>query len=303
MEVANASPGVEEVHPSEGEKSNLIEIESIRGVFYQAELHKKNLTVVIQSWNPTNDRADTGFNVHIDRSVVRKSSLQLGPGETIQTKVPLHDSIAGDVDNHTLTVSTFGDYGQVHFDYDISSKNPNGIELPEIENVEIDTIEIDGEETAIARVTVTNGANVQYLTRVRVHTLETQSDPYDSRVPLDGSRKTVVVPLNERPGKQVAGEVRLYTGRIHNDSDIADQVEFSGTVDGETDFWHRPFEPIAVRNWSTEPDEVYQYHNESAEQQNEAILRERLKPVGVAAAGLLLLILLVGALVNRKRGY
>ncbi|WP_435318081.1 hypothetical protein [Haloarchaeobius sp. TZWSO28] len=184
-----------------------------------------------------------------------------------------------------------------NYTLNISSQNPNGVELPEIENVEIDTATIEGEETTVARVTVTNEGQVQYLTKVTVTSLQTHSSGREARVPMDGSRRTVVIPLNEDPEMKVAGEVRLYTGWIHNHSDIEDQVEFVGTVDGETDVWDREYEPVMTYYANVDESEVYQYENETVKQQNDAIWRERLTPIaGVAAAMLAGFVVLVSVL-------
>ncbi|WP_435349025.1 hypothetical protein [Haloarchaeobius sp. HRN-SO-5] len=119
-------------------------------------------------------------------------------------------------------------------------------------------------------------------------------------MPLDENRRTIVVPLNEDPELTVAGEVRLFTGWIHNRSTIEDQVEFEGRTDGETAVWDREFEPIQIDYADTDVEE-YQYENRSVKRKNEAIWRERLKPIGVVAAGMLVVILLVVAVLSRRR--
>ncbi len=229
------------------------------------------------------------------------SLFNISSGETIKNSHQLSGIIAGDVDSHNVIISTFNDSEEFNYTLNISSKNPNGVELPEIENVEVDTATIDGEETTVARVTITNEGQVQYLTNVRVTSLQTHSDPYEARVPMNGSRRTLVIPLEEDPEMRVAGEVRLYTGWIHNQSDIQDQVEFAGTPAGETEVWDREFEPIMTHYATVPDDEVYQYENETVKQQNDAIWRERLEPVAVAAGALLVGFVVLVSVLSRFR--
>ncbi|WP_257300174.1 hypothetical protein [Haloarchaeobius sp. FL176] len=106
--------------------------------------------------------------------------------------------------------------------------------------------------------------------------------------------------MNEEPEMIVAGEVRLYTGWVHNESRISDQVEFEGTVDGETAVWDREFEPIQI-DYANRDVEEYQYQNATVKSKNDEIWRERLKPVAAVAGVLLVGILLVVSVLSRRR--
>ncbi len=201
---------------------------------------------------------------------------------------------------HTISIGTFGDHREIQFELSVNSSSTNGVPLPEIQNVEVTHTTIDGEETTAVRITVRNEARIQYTPRIRVTTLETNSNSQTARVPLNESRRTILVPLNEEPEMIVAGEVRLYTGWVHNESRIADQVEFEGTVDGGTEVWDREFEPIQIDYANRDVDE-YQYENATVAAKNEEIWRERLKPVAAVAGVMLVGILLVVSLLSRRR--
>ncbi|WP_439026101.1 hypothetical protein [Haloarchaeobius sp. DT45] len=291
-----------------GPERNILENDTIErslvshnGVEYKIWFYPNNNTIETLAENNKDRKLMSGLFIYVDRTIVVNSNFNISSGESIKNKYNMNGYLAGDVDKHTFEVSTTEDYERFNYTLNISSQNPNGIELPEIENVEVDTATIDGEETTVARVTIQNEGQVQYLTTVRVTSLQTHSDPYEARVPMDGSRRTLVIPLNEGPDMKVAGEVRLFTGWIHNHSDIEDQVEFVGTVDGETEVWDRQYEPIMVEYWDVPEDEVYQYENESVKQQNDAIWRERLEPVAAAAAALLVGFVVLVSLLSRFR--
>ncbi len=141
---------------------------------------------------------------------------------------------------------------------------------------------------------------MQYNPKIRVTSLQTHSESHIVGIPDEENRRTIVIPLNEEPEMIVAGEVRLFTGWIHNESRISDQVEFEGTVDGETEVWDREFEPIQIDYANRDVDE-YQYRNATVKAKNDEIWRERLKPVAVVAGVMLVGILLVVSVLSRRR--
>ncbi len=141
---------------------------------------------------------------------------------------------------------------------------------------------------------------MQYNPKIRVTSLQTHSDSYLVGIPAEENRRTIIVPLNEDPEMVVAGEVRLYTGWVHNESRISDQVEFEGRVDGATEVWDREFEPIQI-DYANRDVEEYQYRNATVEGKNAEIWRERLKPVAVVAGVMLVGILLVVSVLSRRR--
>ncbi|SDM85427.1 hypothetical protein SAMN05192554_108138 [Haloarchaeobius iranensis] len=210
----------------------------------------------------------------------------------------LSSSVTANQDQHRLRVGTVGDL--TTYEFELNPNSLSGIPLPKIENVEVTRATLDGEETTALRITVRNEANVQYLTDIRVTTLETNFRPTSGRVPIEENRRTVLVPLDEEPEMVVAGEVRLYTGWVHNESRISDQVEFEGTVDGETEVWDREFEPIQI-DYANRDVEEYQYRNATVKAKNDEIWRERLKPVAAVAGVMLVGILLVVSLLSRRR--
>ncbi|WP_435360438.1 hypothetical protein [Haloarchaeobius sp. DFWS5] len=277
------------------------EMVSVDGVKFNIQFSKENLSVTVVGENTKMDRVSSWLALSIGRTTIRNEYVNLTGGETWTKKFDLRSYIPADKQNHSLSIGTFGNHTSFNFSLDVSSADPKGVELPEIQNVEIDSVEVDGEETAVARITVRNEARVQYLTNIRVSTLHTNTDGPDSRVPMENDTRVVVVRLNEDPDMKVAGEVRLYTRWIHNDSFIQDQVEFVGTPDGETAVWNRSYEPIMVEYADTDPDEVYHYQNASVEEQNDAIWRERLEPIAIVAVGFLVVFLVVVAVVTRLR--
>lgn len=281
-------------------KNHSASIESSEGIIYNITINQQSLNVSIEAHNPTEDNVSSWLNIEADGRFIRNSGFNISAGERRSLIFSLNSSIDLTENTHPIEISTFGN--ETVFEIDLGSNSPssNGIPLPEIENVEVTRATIDDQETTALRVIVRNEARVQYVPRVRVSTLETNSNAYTARVPLDENRRTIVVPLNEDPEMVVAGEVRLYTGWVHNESRISDQVEFEGTVDGGTEVWDREFEPIQVDYANRDVDE-YRYRNASVEAKNDAIWRERLKPVAAVAGVLLVGILLAVALLSRRR--
>ncbi len=273
-------------------------IESEKGVIYTIDLNLEDLVLNISAHNPNDESVSSWLDVRIDRTTVRNGELNLSAQEYRNTSYNLSNSIAATRDRHQLTVGTVGDLTTYGFELVLNSSN--GVPLPEIENVEVTRATLDGEETTALRITVRNEANVQYLTDIRVTTLETNSGGHSGRVPIEETRRTVLIPLNEEPEMIVAGEVRLYTGWVHNESRISDQVEFEGTVDGETAVWDREFEPIQI-DYANRDVEEYQYQNATVKSKNDEIWRERLKPVAAVAGVLLVGILLVVSVLSRRR--
>ncbi|WP_435363662.1 hypothetical protein [Haloarchaeobius sp. DYHT-AS-18] len=296
---ADTSPGINQpaFGPAVEKQEKSTTITSSQNVKYHFNYNLTNHNLEVVATNLESTPAESWLDIYVDRTFVRNGPLNISANGTRVLSYNLGGEISGDTDQHSIKLSTFGNSSSISFSLNISSQNPNGVELPEIKNVEIDTATIEGEETTVARVTVTNEGQVQYLTKVTVTSLQTHSSGREARVPMDGSRRTVVIPLNEDPEMKVAGEVRLYTGWIHNHSDIEDQVEFVGTVDGETDVWDREYEPVMTYYANVDESEVYQYENETVKQQNDAIWRERLTPIaGVATAMLAGFVVLVSVL-------
>jgi len=273
-------------------------LESEKGVVYTVHFDSNNLMLNISAYNPNEEYVSSWLDIELDRTTVRNGEFNMSAHETRNISYNLSGSITANRNQHALQIGTVGDYTAYGFELILNTSSD--VPLPEIENVEVTSATIDGEETTALRITVRNEAKVQYLTDIRVTTLETHSGPHSGRVPIEENRRTILVPLNEEPEMIVAGEVRLFTGWVHNDSRIADQVEFEGTVDGGTEVWDREFEPIQIDYANRDVDE-YQYRNATVKAKNDEIWRERLKPVAAVAGVMLVGILLVVSLLSRRR--
>ncbi|MFC4406938.1 hypothetical protein [Haloarchaeobius iranensis] len=199
-----------------------------------------------------------------------------------------------------IKIGTFGDHKEIRFNLTVNSSDPNGVPLPQIEDVVVAHETVDDEETLGLRITVRNEARRQYVPNIRVTTFETHSRSHSARVPMAENTSTIFIPLNEEPEFIVAGEVRLFTGWVHNESRIADQVEFEGTVDGETEVWDREFVPIQI-DYANRDVEAYQYQNATVKAKNEEIWRERLKPVVAVAAAMMVGLLVVASWLSERR--
>jgi len=267
---------------------------------YITTYYKDNTTLRVVATNTGSPPRLTSLSIYMGVANIESSFPELSVGETVVQEYDISNYISARNDIHTINIGTFGDHKSISFNLSINSSSPNNIPLPEIENVEVTRATVDGEATTALRVTVRNEARVQYTPRIRATTLQTHSNSQTARVPIEENRHTIVIPLNEEPEMIVAGEVRLYTGWVHNESRISDQVEFEGTVDGETEVWDREFEPIQI-DYANRDVEEYQYRNATVKSKNDEIWRERLKPVAAVAGVLLVGILLVVSVLSRRR--
>ncbi|WP_266076811.1 hypothetical protein [Haladaptatus caseinilyticus] len=117
---------------------------------------------------------------------------------------------------------------------------------------------IDGEQSAVAYVTVANPSIQTYPTKLFVHTMGTDGSFYPASAP-PGETRTIEVELLDQNGTKIAGEARLYTGNLTKRETGVDQVGFVGKAGERTKTWNETFEP-ARPTWM---ENHYQYKNDT----------------------------------------
>lgn len=112
---------------------------------------------------------------------------------------------------------------------------------PYIADVTVADGSIDGEPSAVAKVTIVNPSEQLYSTKLMVHTVGTDGSLYPASVGPSDSRTITVELLNER-GAEIAGETRFYAGNMTTEEDALDQVEFAGRAGTQTRHWNVSFD-------------------------------------------------------------
>ena len=211
--------------------------------------------------NVTNNltrNVEVGLSVRVDDRKLRDFSSDLTPGEQRNWTFNITPHLDITQDNHTVTVSTFGDYTQYNFTREIDASSTEAIPKPHITNVEVTNGTIDGEQSAVAKVSVSNPSIQAYGTKLMVFTEGTDGSFYDATLP-PGENRTITVELLDQRGAKVAGEARLYTENLSRPEGAMDQVEFVGRAGENTTVWSESYEPVKAP-WRAEH---YQYQNES----------------------------------------
>jgi hypothetical protein len=199
--------------------------------------------------------------------------------------------------NHSVTVSTYGDYAQYNFTEEFDPDETDELPVPRITDVEVKNGTVRGEPSTVAMVTVQNPSIQTYGMKLMVFSEATDGSLYPSSAP-PGENITVKVELLDPRGELVAGEVRLYSGNLSAGDGGIDQVEFVGRADGETNHWNQSYEPVK----GTWRKDNYVYQNESVPDSDADPLvdgvDDRLVGFGVAAVVIAILAVL---LLGRRR--
>lgn len=229
------------------------------GVVYEVSFYSSNSTVTVIANNPTEwDNEITGYTVKVDGQRVYDADFRLDQDEQRTKKINITPGINVNRDEHTVTFSTYGNSTQFNFTREINSTDPGEIPTPYISNVEVADGTINGEPSAVAKVTIVNPSKQLYSTKLMVHTVGTDGSLYPASVRPESSRTITVELLDER-GSKIAGEARLYTGNMTTEEGAMDQVEFAGQAERETRVWNASYEPVRP-TWM---DDHYRYQNDS----------------------------------------
>ncbi|WP_175424306.1 hypothetical protein [Haladaptatus sp. W1] len=100
--------------------------------------------------------SDSGFTILVDEVRFRRESFDLSPGEKIVENININSAIDVVKNNHTTTVSTYGNYTTYNFTEKINASATEEIPTPYIANVTVADGTIDGEPSAVAYVTLVN---------------------------------------------------------------------------------------------------------------------------------------------------
>lgn len=231
------------------------------GVIFNISIQYDRHIISISATNPTDWKDKIiGYMIMVDGQRVHDADFRLDRDEQRTQTINITPGINVNRDNHTVTFSTYGNATQFNFTRKIDSTEPEEIPTPYIADLEITTDEIDGEPSAVAKVTLVNPSEQLYSTKLFVHTVGTDGSLYPASVRPGDSRTITVELLDDREAK-IAGEARLYTGNLTTEDGAMDQVEFAGQAGEKTDVWNSSYEPVRP-TWM---NDNYQYHNDSYE--------------------------------------
>ena len=246
-------------------------ITSIQGIEYEVAFNLQSLVLSISGANTRgSDVAKAGFVITIDNyRYFAKKNLSFDSGEEKNWKLNITRGINVMEHSHTVIISTFGNSTQFNFTKQANSANTEPVPTPYIQNIEVTNGTIDGEPSAVAKVTVANPSIHPYSLKLMVHTLETDGSFYGASV-SPGENRTITVELLDERGTQIAGQARLYAGNLSKGDGAMDQVGFAGRAARDTKTWNETYEPVKGP-WQSNG---YEYHNETYE--DDASLAERL---------------------------
>lgn len=267
-------------------------IQSGLGTCVKATFNSNTYELVITDRTTSHQSVDiAGVILNIDERRVADYSYNLSADERWKKTINVSSHLDVVRDNHTVTVSTYGNVTKFNFTKRIDASQTN-IPKPHITDVRIGEGTIDGEPSSVAYVTVVNPSNQLYTSKLMVHTQETDGSFYVPAVQTNESR-TVKVELLDDRGEKIAGEARLYTKNLSREDGALDQVEFVGRASGNTSVWNESFEPIRGP-WREK--NTYSYENETYSRSvGEKVSDYEVEgiPIVILVAGLLGALLLV----------
>lgn len=277
-----------------GKNNEKDEMISSYGIKYVIEVDYMNQTLAVRASNQIGHQVDySGFVVTVDGYELFEVTKNFSDGEQQNWVINYSNGINTLKSNHTIIVSTYGNSTGFRFDKGFSPDS-GSIPTPYIQNVEITNGTIDGEPSAVAKVTVANPSIHPYSLKLMVHTLDTDGSFYGASV-SPGENRTITVELLDEQGTQIAGQARLYAGNLSKGDGAMDQVGFAGRAGKNTKAWNETYEPVRGP-WRSDG---YEYHNETYG--DDASLAERLSggyeilgvPVVYAVLGLVVGLVLV----------
>ncbi|WP_227355007.1 hypothetical protein [Haladaptatus salinisoli] len=209
--------------------------------------------------NPTSKNVENvGALISVDGKELYENRFDIQPGESFQRKINITQGLHAFKDNHSVYVSTFGDNTSYNFTKEINASNSPEVLTPYIENVTVASGTINGEQSAVAYVTLVNPSIQTYSSKLFVHTVGTEGSFYPASV-RPGGKRTIKVELLDKRGTKIAGEARLYSGNLTEREGALDQVGFVGKAGERTRTWNESFEPVRP-TWM---DNHYQYKNDT----------------------------------------
>lgn len=199
------------------------------------------------SYRKTNEsKREPAPLIKIDTKRFRKSSPDLNVGDSWNSSWDLRKAYDARKNTHNVSVFTIGPSlnTTTHYEFDLTDPNTPATRIEDVEVIETTR---DGEETAALDVEVVNPALRSYPTSLFIHTFDTHGLKRSAIIPPGENRTVERIYLNERPGEEVEGELRLTSARLDEDRGVRDQVWFRGTADGETEWQREEYEPVAYR--------------------------------------------------------
>jgi hypothetical protein len=283
---ASAGQSVQHEIPTEIQENDVLN--GTFGTNYTVGFDKEDRVVSVTARNGNNDVRKAGIAIEVDGRSFAARKVNLSPGETASFRINITDGLNSVTHNHTVAVSTYGDYVQYNFTEEFDPDETDELPVPRITDVKVENGTIRGEPSTVAMVTVRNPSVQTYGMKLMVFTEGTDGSLYPSSVKPQSNR-TLKVELLDPRGELVAGEVRLYSGNLSAGDGGIDQVEFVGRAGEETNHWNRSYEPVK----GTWRKDNYIYENESVPDSDADSLVEgvdvRLVGAGVATAVLALL--------------
>lgn len=245
-------------------------IVSEQDVKFEIVFDLDTLTISISAVNENGGEVKySSFNLAVDGRYLYETSLNLSNQEEWNRVINVTNGLNTINRRHVITASTVGSYTEFKFTKEINSSSPGPIPTPYIQDIKVTNGTIDGEPSAVAKVTVANPSIHPYSLKLMVHTLDTDGSFYGASV-SPGENRTITVELLDERGSQIAGEARLYAGNLSKGDGAMDQVEFVGRAGEDTKTWNETYGPIKGP-WRSDG---YEYHNETYE--DDESLAERL---------------------------
>ncbi|EJN61528.1 hypothetical protein [Halogranum rubrum] len=219
---------------------------------------ESNETVHVYVKNDLGQKESGALSVDVDGRELFEETYNLSDGEERSWTVNVTPGLNVVDDNHTVTVATYSEFEQYNFTRDFDASNDGAIPRTYIKDVEVTDGTIDGEPSAVAKVTIANPGIQLYGTKLMVFTEGTDGSFYGASV-SDGEEITITVELLDERGTKIAGEARLYTENLSRPEGAMDQVEFVGQAGENTTVWNESYEPVNAP-WR---EDHYVYQNES----------------------------------------
>lgn len=257
-----------------------------------------NMSAKIHAINEAAYSRNTSYSLYLDRVTIGHPKETLSPGESETWSHNLSRIANPGKASQRVRFMILG--GNIEYTYNktTSAEDSDSVLMAEITNVSVEpSLDSDGVDLVVR---VTDHSPHAYQKLLVVHSKKTHRKygyPNTTKDNVD----TVRIPLNEKQGEPVEGELRLYSDFEFRENATMDMVEFKGRANGQTSHEEVEFEQFDPGNYH------YGVENNSGSEDDLAVTNDGdVTNLGIAAgmigAGALALLSIFAVGVRRKLG-
>jgi len=206
----------------------------------------ENMSVKISAVNEAEYSRNTSFSVYVGDAMIESANRDLLPGQSDTWMYNLSQVPNPTKSSQRVLFTIHGPNIEYTYNRTTSAEDSDEVLMAEIANVSVEPAS-DGDGVDLV-VRVVDHSPHAYSKLLVVHSKETHrklGNPHTTQDNVD----TVRIPLNEKQGEPVEGELRLYSDYEFRKNATMDMVEFSGRTNGSTSHEPVDFEQFEPGNY------------------------------------------------------